>query len=108
MPFLNKLPGFVRTPHGLEWKILRNTPWFFLASLLIIGIFTLVAHMMPPELPANELAKHLDMVNILAIAILITVWTGIFTVAIGAFVVYLMKGPAYAWDPMEVSDSDEP
>ena len=35
-------------------------------------------------------------------------WLIILTVAFGAFVVYLMKGPAYAWDPLEVVDSEEP
>jgi len=32
----------------------------------------------------------------------------ILTVAFAAFIVYLMKGPAYVWDPLDVTDSDKP
>jgi len=109
MSILKKLPGSRRYRHGLEWKILRNIPRAFFYSGLVIGIFTLVAHFMPPPVEtADELNKYLEMVTILAIAILITVWTAIFTVAIGAVVVYLMKGPAYVWDRLDLVDSDKP
>ena len=108
MPFLNKLPNSRRYPHGLEWKILKKTPWWLFYSTNIIVIFTAVAHILPPDGTAAEVSKHLDFVNIIAIASLVTSWFGILTVAFGAFVVYLMKGPAYSWDPLDVVDSDEP
>jgi hypothetical protein len=108
MSFLKKLPNSRRYPHGLEWRILKNTPLSFLSSALVIGLFTLGAHLFPPDGTAQELLKYFELVNILAIATLITAWTAIFTVAIGAIVVYLMKGPAYVWDPLELIDADEP
>ncbi len=108
MAFLNKLPNSRRYPHGLEWKILKKTPWLLFYSTNVIAIFTAVAHIMPPDGTAAEVSKHLDFVNIIAIACLIVSWLMILTAAFGAFVVYLMKGPAYAWDPVEVVDSDEP
>ncbi len=108
MRFMKKLPGYVRTPYGMELKILRKTPLAFFYSGIVIGIFVLVAHWMPPSGTPEEIHKYLEMVNILGIALLITVWTAIFTVAIGAFVVYLMKGPAYVADGLDVSDSDKP
>lgn len=108
MAFLNKLPNSTRYPHGMEWKILKKTPWLLFYSANIIAIFTAVAHIIPPDGTAAEISKHLDFVNIIAIAILVASWLIILTVAFGAFVVYLMKGPAYAWDPLEVVDSEEP
>jgi hypothetical protein len=44
----------------------------------------------------------------MAIAIWVTSWSIILTVAFAAFIVYLMKGPAYVWDRLDVTDSDEP
>ncbi len=108
MQIMRKLPGFQRSPHGLEWKILRKTPIAFFYSGVVIGIFTLVAHWLPPQGPVDQVTKHLQLVDIMAIASLITVWTAIFTVAVGAFVVYMMKGPAYVADALDVPDSDEP
>ena len=108
MAFLNKLSGYPRSPHGLEWKILKKTPWLLLSSALIIGLSTLLAHFMAPEGSLQQTAKYLDTVNIMAIAFWVTSWSIILTVAFAAFIVYLMKGPAYAWDPLDVTDSDEP
>lgn len=108
MPILNKLPDSKPYPHGLEWRILKQIPWAFVYSGLFVGLMTGIGHWLAPAGDSIEVNKYLEMVNIFAIASLITVWTAIFTIAIGAVIVYLMKGPAYVWDPMEVSDSDEP
>jgi len=35
-------------------------------------------------------------------------WTVVFTVAIGAFIVFVMKGPAYVADRYELPDEDAP
>lgn len=108
MAILKKLPGYRRTPYGKEVKILKLIPRAFFWSTLIIGIFVAVGHLLPPDGSQQDVYKHLDMINILGIAFLITAWTAIFTVAVGAFVVYIMKGPAYVADPLEVVDSDKP
>ncbi len=108
MSWMKKLPGSQKTPYGLEVKILKKIPKVALLSTLVIAIFVAVGHWMPPEGTASEVNKHLEMVNIFGIAVLITVWTAIFTVAVGAFVVYVMKGPGYVADGFEVSDSDKP
>ena len=107
MSIMKKLPGSRREPHGLEWKIIRKLPYATVYSGLVILIFTVVAHLMPPAGSAAEVAKYLDLVDILAIAILSAVWIAILTVTIGAFVVYVMKGPAYVIDPYEMPGADE-
>ena len=108
MAFLNKLSGYPRSPHGLEWKILKKTPWLLFTSASLIALGTLLAHYMAPEGSLQQTAKYLDSVNIMAIALWVTSWSIILTVAFGAFIVYLMKGPAYVWDPLDVTDSDKP
>jgi len=106
--FLNKLSGHPRSPHGLEWKILKKTPWLLLSSASLIALCALLAHFMAPEASLQQTAKYLDTINIMAIAIWVTSWSIILTVAFAAFIVYLMKGPAYVWDPLDVTDSDKP
>jgi hypothetical protein len=105
---LNKLSGYPRTPHGLEWKILKKTPWMLFSSAIMIGVCLLLAHFMVPDGSLQETSKYLETINIMAIAIWIATWSMILTVAFAAFIVYLMKGPAYVWDPVEVTDSEEP
>jgi len=106
--FLNKLSGYPHSLHGLEWKILKKTPWLLLSSASLIALSTLLAHFMAPEGSLQQTAKYLDTINIMAIAIWVTSWFIILTVAFAAFIVYLMKGPAYVWDPLDVTDSDKP
>ncbi len=48
------------------------------------------------------------MVDILAISVLVLHWTAVLTVAIAAFIVMVMKGPAYVADAYPVEDSESP
>ena len=48
------------------------------------------------------------MVEILAISLVVTGWTAVFTVAIGCAIVWIMKGPAYVADAYELIDADGP
>ncbi len=108
MPLLKRMPNSRRYPYGMEWRILKSIPLYLVSSALVIGLFTVVAHLLPPQGTPVEVHKYLEFVNIIAIASLITVWTALLTLAFGAFIVYLMKGPAFVWDPLELVDSDEP
>ena len=108
MAFLNKLSGYPKSPHGLEWKILKKTPLMLVASAVVITLCTLLAHALVPEGSLQQSAKYLETINIMAIAFLVTSWLIILTVAFGAFIVYLMKGPAYTWDKLDLKDSDKP
>jgi hypothetical protein len=61
-----------------------------------------------PDVGAAQLAKHVELVDILCIATAVTVWTAVFTVAIACVVVVLMKGPAYVADAYELTDAERP
>jgi hypothetical protein len=55
-----------------------------------------------------EASTHIQTVDIVAIRILVLHWTAVLTVAIAAFIVMVMKGPAYVADAYPVEDSETP
>jgi len=104
---LRKLPDSRREPPGLEWRIWKKLPVFLVAGTAIPLIAYGLAHLFPPA-DVQSVQKHLGLVGILVTATIITVWTAVFTVAIGCFVVRVMKGPAYVADAYPLIDSEKP
>ena len=94
-------------PPGLEYRILKMLPRVTLIGALIPVAMSVLVRIMRPE-PGVDVAKHIKTVDIFAIATEITWLTAMFTIAIGAVVVHIMKGPAYVADSYEVSHSDRP
>lgn len=104
--WLRKLHGRKVAP-GLELRILKKLPTVTLVgSLLPVGLALLVRSM--PAAPGVDAAKHVRTVDIFAIATEITFLAAMLTVAIGAVVVHIMKGPAYVADAYPVSHADRP
>ena len=108
MTYLKKLPNSRREPPGLEWVVLRKMPMALLGGTAVPAMFVIASHLFPPAGSVADVARHLSMAHILAIAAVVTVWTAAFTVSIGCFVVVLMKGPAYVADEYPMEDADEP
>jgi uncharacterized membrane protein len=105
---LRKLPNSRREAPGLEWVILKKLPGTLLVGTLFPFIIGLANRFFPPEATAAQIARHIKTVDIIAIAMAVTVWTAVLTVAIGCFVVIMMKGPAYVADAYELEDSERP
>lgn len=97
-----------REPPGLEWTILKKLPIALVGGTVIPLLVSFGTRYFPPAIPAFELEKHITMIDMVAIASVITIWTAVFTIAIGCVVVIIMKGPAYVADGYELSDSSEP
>lgn len=97
-----------RCRYGLEWRILKQTPAAFLLSGLMVYLTNELAHWFLTADTAALQLKQTEFINIISISVLITLWTAIFTVAIGAFAVYIMKGPVYTADSLELIDSEHP
>ena len=97
-----------RDPYGLEWRILKQTPAAFILSGIMIYLTNQLAHWLLVAENASLQLKQTEFIDIIAISALITIWTAIFTVAIGAFTVYIMKGPVYTADSLELIDSEKP
>ena len=108
MKLLNKLPNSIREAPGMEWVILKKLPITLALGTLLPLVISLTNRFFPHEGTAVQIAKQLKIVDILSIAIVVTVWTAVFTVAIGCFVVVMMKGPGYVADAYELVDSERP
>jgi len=108
MRWLNKLPGHRREPPGVEWRLLRRLPALLLGGTLVPVLFGVASRLWPPAGTPAALAAHLHFVDIVAIALIITVWTAVLTLAIGCCVVVIMKGPAYVADRYDLSDAESP
>jgi hypothetical protein len=97
-----------RSRYGIEWRILKQTPAAFILSGLVIYLTNQLAHWLLVAETASLQLKQTELIDIISISVLITLWTAIFTVAIGAFTVYIMKGPVYTADSLELMDSEYP
>jgi len=106
MGLFKKLHGR-RVPPGLEVQILKKLPKITVAGLLLIGALSVLVRVLPAQ-PGIDAPKHINSVDIFAIASGITFLTGVFTVAIGCVVVHVMKGPAYVADAYPVQHADKP
>lgn len=104
----NKLPGHTKTPAGMERKIMRLLPRVALAGSVLVALPALIVRLLPMTDPDMAASKVVATVDILCIAVMIVFWITTITVGIGAFVVMLMKGPAYVADPYALSDADKP
>ena len=98
MSALNRLPGFQRSPPGLEWALFKRLPAILvLGTALPIGV--MIALWWPAPVPPSA-AEERDLLVLTyqLIGLLVLHWTLVFTVAIGCIIVWLMKGPAYVAD----------
>jgi hypothetical protein len=98
MAAMRKLPGFKRSPAGLEWRLWKRLPailaWGTAAPLLVVvGLWW--AAPAGPSAPVDP-ALMLWIYQLLGLIVLH--WTLVLTLAIGCGIVLLMKGPAYAAD----------
>ncbi len=98
-PF-NRLPGSRRAPPGLEWQILKRVPATLMAAsfgcagfvmLLRTGWFAL----------APEAAQRAEFSTI---GLLLSFWILTLTLALGCFIIVVMKGPAYVMDAYPLPD----
>jgi len=108
MKLLRKLPNAVREAPGLEWFILKKLPLALLVGTLFPLVISLANRFFWREGATAQIAKHIKIVDIISIATAVTVWTAVFTVAIGCFIVLVMKGPGYVADAYDLVDSERP
>ncbi len=99
MNAFNRLPGFRRSPPGLEHRLWQRLPaiwaWGTLLPLLGIAANHLIA---PGSADAVAVDGQRLMWDFALIGAVILHGTLVLTVAIGCFIVRVMKGPAYVAD----------
>ena len=108
MNLFTRLPGFVETPPGLERKLLRRMPKLLLFGSLLIATPSFLARIFPWDGSESALAELVTRIDIYVISVVVLHWTVLFTVALGAFIVLVIKGPAYVADAYPLEDSDTP
>lgn len=102
MDWFTRLPGFRRSPPGFERTVLRRLPRILIAGSLLLLLPSLLARLLADDAP------WLGLLDIYAVSLLILHWTVVLTVAIAAFIVLVMKGPAYVADAYPLNDRDPP
>ena len=96
------------TPPGLEWRLFKALPRYLLAGTAIPLMMSFFARIWPMDRINDEAQKFIMSIDILSIALAITAWTAVFTIAIGCIVVIIMKGPRYQADAYPLQDSNHP
>ena len=107
MNLFNKLPGFVRSEPGWEHLIWRRLPaillWGTLLPLALAGVNRALAPAVP-ELGASNGALLLW--DYTMFGVVVVHWTLVLTLALGCFIVRVMKGPAYVADAYPFPDDN--
>lgn len=106
MNWFNKLPQQVKTPPGKERQVLRRLPAILLWGTLILALLAVVARLFPWSGTEVEVAARLGLVDIYLISLAVLHWTVVLTAAIGAFIIMVMKGPAYVADAYAMEDDE--
>jgi hypothetical protein len=104
----NRLPGFAKSAPGLERRVLRGTPKALLIGTLLLALPSVVIRMLPADGNATDVSTRVLTVDIYGISFVILHWIVVLTAAMTAFVVMVMKGPAYVADAYPLSDADRP
>jgi len=99
---LNKLPGFIRTPPGVEWILFKRIPIIFLVVTIIPCL-----PMLDIYLNNTSITPMQQKIIYQCLGALFSLWFLVGAIAIGCFVVMLMKGPAYVADPYELPKEEK-
>ncbi len=97
MNFFNKLPGFIKTPSGLEWVLLKKIPWIFAIGSAMPCTVMLTLYFSNDTLSPEQMKTIYQ-----CLGVLFSLWFFVGATAIGCIVVIIMKGPAYVADPYEL------
>lgn len=108
MNLFNIWPGFQQTPAGLERVVLRKLPRALWLGTALPALVALLARGFPWSGSEMDIATRIQTIDILAIGVVVLHWTLVLTVAIGAFIVMMMKGPAYVADAYPLEDAEHP
>jgi hypothetical protein len=99
MQLFNKLQGAVRSPPGLEHRIWRRLPAILLWGTLAPLLLAAVNHALAPERESTGPSDPtLLLWDYTLFGFIILHWTLVLTLALGCFIVRVMKGPAYVAD----------
>ncbi len=105
---MKKNPDSVRAPAGLEWKLMKKLPKLTVVGLLGLLALWVIAQAWPFDGDPEKIAHMLRTFNYVLIGLAIFHLTMVLTVALGCFIVMIMKGPQYTSDSYPVQDAERP
>lgn len=103
-PWFNRLPGFTRSAAGWEWRLWCRLPVLLAWGTALPALLGLAWHLTAPAEPTAAEASALMLRDFMLIGVVVLHWTLVLTLAIGCFIVRVMKGPAYVADPYPPAD----
>lgn len=99
MNLFNILPGFVRSPPGWEHAIWRRLPGILLWGTVLPLLLSIANRALTPSGPTSAGEERaLLLWDFMMFGVVALHWTLVLTVALGCFIVRVMKGPAYVAD----------
>jgi hypothetical protein len=105
MRLFNKLPGFVRSAPGLEHLVWQRLPailwWGTLLPLVLAGANHALA---PTSFQSGGTDAAVLLWDYTMCGVVVLHWSLVLTVALGCFIVRVMKGPAYVADAYPLSE----
>lgn len=105
MNLFNRLPGFEQSPPGLEHRIWLRLPTILLWGTLLPPALAVVNHLVAGGAPLSaDDERALLLWDYTMVGVVVLHWTLVLTVAIGCFIVRVMKGPAYVADAYPLPD----
>ncbi|MBP6019863.1 MAG: hypothetical protein KA735_10245 [Burkholderiaceae bacterium] len=108
MGLFNKLPGYVPAQAGLERVILRGIPFSLVAGVGIIWLPSLLIRLWNWSLDTIQLQAVIGKTDIYAFGVMWCYCNLMVALGIWAFIIMLMKGPAYVADAYPLPDADKP
>ena len=104
----NHRPAARSAPPGFERTLLRRLPAVALFGSLVAAIPPLFTRLLAwtgidPDATARTLAA-----DVFGLSLLLLLWATILTLATGAVILTVMKGPAYFADSYPLDDADRP
>lgn len=97
-----------RAPPGAETMLLRRMPLIALVGTALPVAASLLVRFLPLGPREIDAAKQVATVDIVVIALIVTLWTAVLTVSIACIIVFVMKGPGYVADAYPLSDAARP
>lgn len=99
MNLFNTLPGFVRSPPGWEHAIWRRLPGIMLWGTVLPLLLSIANRALTSTGPTSSGEERaLLLWDFMMFGVVALHWTLVLTVALGCFIVRVMKGPAYVAD----------
>ena len=108
MNLFNRLPGFGRSPAGLEWALVRRLPLVAVAGTAVPASCLLAVRLAAAWTNNDAAAKLATTFEIALASAVILYWTIVFTVLLGCVIVMIAKGPAYVADAYPLPDAEAP